>query len=1215
MKLYYIKQGLGILLLSASLGFVKAQEVLELSGTITGTHTHSKKIHVTNGHIKAVAHLKIQPLVITDPTVDPDHNSCPGCKGNTNVAFSDENYIYVQEPLEAVSTVSTSTKKVHSIQYFDGLGRPMQSIGIGASPLGKDVITPIVYDEFGRQAQDYLPYAGSQNTGAYVENTTAISGVVSYYDTHYGDTTPFSQKELEASPLSRVLKQAAPGEAWKMGSGHEIEFGYQTNTANEVKRFDATTDGSYVPTLQANGYYAAGQLYKTVTKDENHSSGSAHTIEEFKDKEGRVVLKRTYGEAGSSATATAHDTYYVYDTYGNLTYVLPPKMKGSTANLAELGYQYRYDERNRLIEKQLPGKAREYMVYDTQDRLVATQDGLQRAQGAWLFTKYDQFGRVLYTGTTNGGTDRASVQSAVTAKGKNNETSGSFTHSGITVPYTNSTAYPNSITELFTVNVYDAYPSDAPSAPSSVEGQVIASVSTTPNLKGLATASYVKVINPPLGEPGGWTKTYTYYDLKARPVRSYSRNHLGGSTISDSKLDFRGKADYTKTVHKRTSGDSEQTTITYFTYDHAERLVKTEQQDTGDGTKITLAENSYDELGQLTSKKVGASSNSSQGGELQEVNYTYNIRGWLTQINDINQQGSDLFAFKINYNQLESSGVSNVQGLYNRNISETFWKTTDNVKRGYVYKYDALNRLKAGYYLKNNGAPGYFNVENITYDENGNILSLKRTGTSDTSVVLMDQLMYTYDQGNRLTKVFDRSDNTNGFKDDDDLQNNDIDYTYDVNGNMIEDKNKGISTIEYNFLNLPTKVLFENGGVIEYVYDAAGVKLQKRVTQNTQLTTTDYLDGYQYVDGKLEFYPHAEGYVKVKEDNTLQYVYHYTDHLGNVRLGYTKGSDGKAQVVEESNYYPFGLRHKGYNNNSNTITDKYKYGYQGQELQDELNLNWSSFKWRNADPALGRFMSVDPLAEDYTYNSTYAFQENKLGMGRELEGLELCVGCGFMTEYAVEALQEAGFNRAAGALQSYSSTPGSFLYDPLQPSIDFVGAVADGEYTTAGKMLDPTGVSSLPDVVQTADTAINGEGASQELAQGQLLGATPGVVGGLMTVNSSIKSTNKVVTDAPVTNTIYKRPNNATTNAQRNSVQGKPCVDCGQTTTPMVADHKTPLVVEHYTTGAIDKVKMKSLDAVQPQCTTCSYRQAGQMSNYSKKMKTIIQERISKPEF
>ncbi len=889
-------------------------------------------------------------------------NGCP--PGMTPTNLSDQNYIYVKEPLEAVTSVNTGTKKVQRIQYFDGLGRPMQSIGIGASPLGKDVITPIVYDEFGRQAKDYLPYAGSQNTGAYVDNTTAITGVETYYNTHYNDATPFSEKELEASPLSRVLKQAAPGAAWKMGSGHEIEFGYQSNTTNEVKLFKVKLT-SRVPQLEVSGYYAVGQLYKTVTKDENHSSGSAHTIEEFKDKEGRVVLKRTYGEAGSSATATAHDTYYVYDAYGNLTYVLPPKMKGNTANLAELGYQYRYDERNRLIEKQLPGKDREYMVYDTQDRLVATQDGLQRTQGVWLFTKYDQFGRVLYTGTTNGGTDRASVQSAVTAKGKNNETSGSFTHSGITVPYTNSTAYPTSITELFTVNVYDAYPSDAPSAPSSVEGQAIASTSTTPNLKGLATASYVKVINPPLGEPGGWTKTYTYYDLKARPVRSYSKNHLGGSTISDSKLDFRGKPEYTKTQHKRTNSDSEQTTITYFTYDHAERLVKTEQKDTGDGTKITLSENTYDELGQLTSKKVG--------NNLQTVDYAYNIRGWLTNINNINQQGSDLFAFKINYNELESSGVSNVQGLYNGNISETFWKTTDNIKRGYVYKYDALNRLKAGYYLKNSGAPGYFNVENITYDENGNILSLKRNGTSDTSVVLMDQLSYTYDQGNRLTKVDDTSNNTHGFKDGVKQTN---EYTYDVNGNMTEDKNKSITGIAYNYLNLPTQITFVNGNKIEYLYDAAGMKLQKKVFEGSKTTVTEYIDGYQYVDGKLEFYPHSEGYVKVKDDNTLQYVYHYTDHLGNVRLSYTKGSDGKAQVVEESNYYPFGLKHSTYNTVVDPIAEKYKYGYNGKEGQDELGLNWNDYGARNYDPALGRWMNVDLLAEKYSSASPYAYVVN-----------------------------------------------------------------------------------------------------------------------------------------------------------------------------------------------------------------------------------------------
>ena len=68
---------------------------------------------------------------------------------------------------------------------------------------------------------------------------------------------------------------------------------------------------------------------------------------------------------------------------------------------------------------------------------------------------------------------------------------------------------------------------------------------------------------------------------------------------------------------------------------------------------------------------------------------------------------------------------------------------------------------------------------------------------------------------------------------------------------------------------------------------------------------------------------------------------------------------------------------------------KFKYYYQEQERQDELGLNWDSFKYRNYDYAIGRFMSVDPLAEKYPYNSTYAFQENKLGLGRELEGLEL----------------------------------------------------------------------------------------------------------------------------------------------------------------------------------------------------------------------------------
>ncbi|WP_299118193.1 hypothetical protein, partial [uncultured Winogradskyella sp.] len=99
--------------------------------------------------------------------------------------------------------------------------------------------------------------------------------------------------------------------------------------------------------------------------DENHTSGNNHSTEEFKDAEGRVILKRTYN------AGVKHDTYYVYDDYGNLTYVLPPLMDADTetlvnvqASLDELGYQYVYDYRNRLVEKKIPGKGWEYIVYN-----------------------------------------------------------------------------------------------------------------------------------------------------------------------------------------------------------------------------------------------------------------------------------------------------------------------------------------------------------------------------------------------------------------------------------------------------------------------------------------------------------------------------------------------------------------------------------------------------------------------------------------------------------------------------------------------------------------------------------------------------------------------------------------------------------------------------------------------------------------------------------
>jgi RHS repeat-associated protein len=734
----------------------------------------------------------------------------------------------------------------------------------------------------------------------------------------------------------------------------------------------------YVPSITANTTYALGELYKTVTTDENNNN-----TEEFKDKEGHVVLKRNYD------SGVAHDTYYVYDVYGNLTYVLPPKAEGDTSPtvLDELCYQYQYDYRNRLVAKKLPGKQWEFMVYDKMDRVVATGPAFSPFSdvtgSGWLITKYDVFNRVVYTGWLNSvqvnSTERSTMQQTQNNATTINESKqASGTIDTIAVNYSNNVA-PTSF-KLLTVSYYDDY------AIPNVSGLAtsVANQTVTTATKGLATGSWTRV--PTTTAETKAETTSILYDAKFRPIRSYTTNYLGGYTYTDSKRDaFSGLLQYTVQKHKRTSGDSELTVKEVFTYSPQKRLLTHTHQING-GAEQLLADNTYDELGKLTSKKVGNTS----AMPLQNVNYTYNIRGWLTQINEIKalQKGTDpkdLFGFTVNYNTVDGS-TSAASPLYNGNIAETFWSTaTDGgFVRNYGYKYDNLNRLKDATYQKSGQLTGMYN-ENLSYDKNGNILNLSRYGDRDEQYlpIQIDNLEYGYaTNSNKLMSVVDNSNNTSGFKDG--ITTGD-DYVYDANGNMTVDKNKNITSIVYNHLNLPTKIIFPTGNIV-YIYTASGQKVQKVVTENTTVTTTDYLGGYQYQNTVLQYFPTVEGYVK-NTANVFSYVYNYTDHLGNTRLSYTKDTTtGSLKILEENSYYPFGLKHQKINDDN--FQPGYKYKYQGQERQDELGLNWDSFKFRNYDYAIGRFMSIDPLAEKYSYQSPYNFCENRVLEARELEGLE-----------------------------------------------------------------------------------------------------------------------------------------------------------------------------------------------------------------------------------
>ncbi len=947
-------------------------------------------------------------------------NDCGNGPPNTNFGA---NYVYKRTFQKSATDVlnddgvdqnnlaffTPTESLIQQISYFDDLGRPVQEIALEQSPkisgVKKDLVVQMEYDGYGRTVKEWLPYAADTGDFGSVKTDAEQQTLNQYDNAKYENTAnPYSEKAFDNSPLQRIEKQAAPGSAWAMGSGHEVEFGYRTNVvADNVRHFEATVtvtiaDGIkvFTPSLANLGNYSAGELFRTITYDENHTSGKNHSMEEFTDKQGRVVLKRTYSDMDvnldgdtddSGESEVAHDTYYVYDDFGNLSYVLPPKVTVNNGvnntELVQLCYQYKYDYRNRLVEKRLPGKNWEYIVYDKLDRPILTQQYRYRNSRNWLFTKYDAFGRVAYTGIYKHGTKLTGteMQALVNTTNTGDQferklavVSGNGYYSKDHFPNGNTTTFPGSQLTPLMYNYYDDYVFDKNGL---VIPNTIYGVSPDNRTKGLLTGTRVRMIHT-----NKWIVTMNGFDAKGRIIWTGTKNLFLGITdrvLID--LDFLGRTVRQRTLHKK-NGKPQIVINETFMYDHTGRLSQ-HRHKIGSGVNTRIAYNTYDDLARLTHKKVGGAVNAS---ELQKVDYEYNIRGWLTDINTVENLQDDLFSMRIHY---ENGSTST--DLYNGNISKIATRTAnlDNAIKEYNYNYDALNRLTSATHNTGN-----YNLGNVAYDKNGNILRLQRLGLlSDTGSTygVIDDLSYTYlnnGQSNRLSKVADGSANSMGFADG---TNTNDDYTYDADGNMKRDRNKDITqNIGYNHLNLPTVVKFGSGSTnrINYYYDALGTKHRKQVREgNTVTGTTNYAGLAVYQGNTLEFLSHPEGYTMPSDASDyaqgFAYVYNHLDHLGNVRLSYTDvdGSgdiDPSTEIIEENNYYPLGLKIKGLNNTISSLgnSSAKKYKYNNKELQDELGLDWYDLGSRNYDASLGRFFNMDPLAENYSFQSVYAFASN-----------------------------------------------------------------------------------------------------------------------------------------------------------------------------------------------------------------------------------------------
>ncbi len=396
------------------------------------------------------------------------------------------------------------------------------------------------------------------------------------------------------------------------------------------------------------------------------------------------------------------------------------------------------------------------------------------------------------------------------------------------------------------------------------------------------------------------------------------------------------------------SGKTTREEVYTYSYDYADRVSKVEH--TLGGTKITLADYTYDSFGRLSTKSL-------HGSAANKLTYAYNLRSWLTGIT------STRFTQNLYYN----TGVGTAR--YNGNISSMTWKSgNESTVRGYKFTYDGLDRMLNATYGETAGISTNANrfSENVTgYDKNGNIKGLQRYGQlSSTAYGMIDNLTLTLN-GNQLNRVDDAvaASTYNGGFEFKNGANAADEYSYDANGNLTKDLNKGISGITYNFLNLPNAVTFSDGSTITYTYGADGTKLRTVHKIGSTTTTTDYCGNVIYENGVQKLLLTEEGYITLSDS---KYHYYLKDHQGNNRVVISQSGT----VEETSHYYPFG----GVFASAGNVQP---YKYNGKELDTKKGLNWYDYGARHYDAVLGRFITVDVLYDKHFKVSPYVYCGNE----------------------------------------------------------------------------------------------------------------------------------------------------------------------------------------------------------------------------------------------
>ena len=819
------------------------------------------------------------------------------------------------------------TRKAISVQYFDGLGRPELTVSNALSAQGQYLHTAVRYDALSRVVEEWLP-APVTNAPEYIMPDVVMKAAI---QTHQGDSVPYTSYEYDA--FGRMLSSRRPGAQW---AGKRAAYVHRANIFyNCINRYRADESGSGI---HCDGYINPGTLKEETAIDE--------------DGKKTTVYYNIYGQKILERRADRNDTYFVYDERGLLRFVLTP-MYQKNADLDKYAYEYRYDALSRCVYKKLPGCKPVRYWYDNADRVAFVQDGELLDKQQCRFFLYDRFGRPVMQGLCIN--PPCNVTSAVAEFRKVED-------------WQDGSGYVADIMLISPViekiSYYDNY-----------ECLSTEAFAKCPDLQRLRNDDAVCATGMTTGCIEYTTDhrplfSVFYYDTKER-ICDVRQSGLDGKQLrTRTAYSFTGKP--LRVVYELRDGGRTDTLTCRYSYSPSGSEALTDAYISLNGAaprKVKKLE--YDDWGRITANTLPE-----KAGKLT---YSYDIRDHVTYITGTGMEQG------IGYDGLANGNIRYVSNSYNIYPNDGDYGDLSPLPLFDYYEYDDMNRLVS--------SKAYFSKrcrdEETTYDENGNILTLKRSGQGHEHGYLrdIDNLTYSYD-GNRLIRVTD-TDGSAVFAGSFDFKPSgsaDL-YLYNSNGAMTRDPNKGMS-IEYADNGTPRTIRFDNGNSISYIYGADGEKLKTEWTSRGDAfrpkagTTTgggasavpaatnseETFGPFVYIDGRLAEVRFDDGYCTIDSSGRADYHYYVRDYMESVCVV----TDDDGNIEQQNAYYAWGGIYSAMSVNPSLQDRKYS----GKPFDRRHGLDLYDYGARRYDPALARWTSPDPLCEYYYNISPYAFVNN-----------------------------------------------------------------------------------------------------------------------------------------------------------------------------------------------------------------------------------------------